>query len=129
MWRPILPPGLMTDGMVKIMREHGVRIFAVLAGVMLLCTTAVADGDAGAGKGKSVVCASCHGVTGESVMPDYPVLAGQHQDYLEHALKAYRSGERRNPIMAAFAATLNDDDIADLAAYYATQKGLFTLNR
>lgn len=111
------------------MRKNGVQVFAVLAGAMLLCATAVADGDADAGKEKSVVCASCHGVTGESVMPDYPVLAGQHQDYLEHTLKAYRSGERDNPIMAAFVAALSDEDIADLAAYFAAQEGLFTLNR
>jgi len=128
MWRPISPAGSMTEGMIK-MRKHGVQIFAVLAGAMLICTAAVAGGDAGAGKEKSVVCASCHGVSGESVMPDYPVLAGQHQDYLEHSLKAYRSGERSNPIMAAFVAALSDEDIADLAAYYAAQEGLFTLNR
>ena len=128
MWRPISPAGSMTEEMIK-MRKHGVQIFAVLAGAMLICTAAVAGGDAGAGKEKSVVCASCHGVSGESVMPDYPVLAGQHQDYLEHSLKAYRSGERSNPIMAAFVATLSDEDIADLAAYYAAQEGLFTLNR
>ncbi|MCH8958487.1 MAG: cytochrome c [Proteobacteria bacterium] len=111
------------------MRKYGVRIFAALAGAMLICTAAAADGDAVEGKQKSVVCASCHGVSGESVMPDYPVLAGQHQDYLEHTLKAYRSGERSNPIMAAFVATLSDADIADLAAYYAAQEGLFTLSR
>ncbi len=128
MWRPISPAALMTERMIK-MREQGVRIFAVLAGAMLFCTTAVAGGDAGAGKEKSTVCASCHGVSGESVMPEYPILAGQHQDYLEHALKAYRSGERSNPIMAAFVAALSDEDIADLAAYYAAQEGLFTLSQ
>ncbi|MEE8108748.1 MAG: cytochrome c [Gammaproteobacteria bacterium] len=111
------------------MRKQGVQVFTVLAGAMLLCATAIADGDPEAGKEKSVVCASCHGVTGESVMPDYPVLAGQHQDYLEHALMAYRNGERSDPIMAAFVAALSDEDIADLAAYFAAQEGLFTLNR
>ena len=111
------------------MGKHGVQVFAVLAGAMLLCSTAVADGDVAAGEEKSAVCASCHGVTGESVVPDYPVLAGQHQNYLEHSLKAYRSGERSNPIMAAFVAALSDEDIADLAAYFAAQEGLFTLNR
>ncbi len=111
------------------MRKSIVQLLCLVAGVIFGSANVLADGDVAAGKEKSVVCASCHGVSGESVAPDYPVLAGQHQDYLEQALKAYRSGERNNAIMAAFVATLTDEDISDLAAYYAAQKGLFTLSR
>lgn len=86
-----------------------------------------AEGDIDAGKEKSAVCASCHGELGEAVLPDYPNLGGQYPDYLEQALRAYRSGARKNPIMAGFAAGLSDQDIEDLAAYFAAQEGLFVL--
>ena len=111
------------------MRKHGIQIFLGLLGVLLLGSTAFAGGDVAAGEQKSAVCASCHGATGESIAPDYPVLAGQHQSYLEQSLKDYRSGARNNPIMAAFVATLSDEDIADLSAYFAAQEGLFTLSK
>ena len=69
-------------------------------------------------------CAGCHGMDGNSQLPMNPILAGQYEDYLVHALKAYKSGERKNPIMAGMVAALSDEDIADLAAYFARQKGL-----
>ncbi len=67
------------------------------------------------------VCQACHGVDGNSASPDFPRLAGQRPDYLAHALRDYKSGGRKNPIMAGFAATLTSDDIDNLAAYYAAQ--------
>lgn len=89
----------------------------------LLNTAAWAAGDAAAGKEKSVTCQSCHGATGnETLNATYPRLAGQYENYLEQALKSYRSGERKNPIMAGFAAALSDQDIADLAAFFSAQK-------
>lgn len=76
-------------------------------------------------------CASCHGADAKtSVQPEYPVLAGQHADYLAHALKAYKRGAagsaatanvRKNPIMGAFAAQLSDQDIRNVAAWLAAQ--------
>lgn len=67
-------------------------------------------------------CAACHGPGGgKPIMPTYPVLAGQYANYIEHALKAYRSGDRKNPIMGAQAATLSDDDIKALADYFSKQ--------
>ena len=66
-------------------------------------------------------CQACHGVDGNSASPDFPKLAGQHPDYLAKALRDYKSGARKNPIMAGFAATLKPDDIDNLAAYYASQ--------
>ncbi len=78
-----------------------------------------AKGDIEAGKGKSLACQACHGTDGNSIDPMYPRLSGQYADYLAHALHAYKDGTRKNPIMAGFAATLSDEDINDLAAYYA----------
>lgn len=80
--------------------------------------------DAVAGKEKSKTCAACHGPDGNSQAPDFPKLAGQHQDYLVKALNAYKSGARKNAIMAPQAANLNQRDIADLAAFFSQQQGL-----
>lgn len=71
------------------------------------------------------VCASCHGMDGNLVLADdYPKLGGQHADYLVFSLKAYRSGDRDNAIMAPFARDLSDQDILDLAAWFSRQTGL-----
>lgn len=87
------------------------------------------SGDASRGQQKSQVCQSCHGPNGnEPLMPNYPRLAGQHEDYLAHALRSYRDGSRNNAVMAGFAAGLSDQDIADLAAWYASQDGLVDLS-
>ncbi len=85
---------------------------------------AAAAGNPAAGKSKSTVCASCHGADGNSPTPAFPKLAGQNDDYLMHALKAYRSKTRVNAIMNDQAAKLSDEDIADLAAYFSSQTGL-----
>jgi cytochrome c553 len=93
--------------------------------------TAQAAGDAARGEEKAkTVCAACHGTHGEggvAAMPDAPKLAGQPQDYLEHALQHYKGGVRRkNPIMMGMAATLSDQDIADVAAFFSSQHGVYT---
>lgn len=75
----------------------------------------------------TATCVACHGEQGLSVSPAFPNLAGQYQDYTIQALKAYRAGDRQNPIMAPMAANLSDQDIEDLAAYYASQSGLFVV--
>jgi cytochrome c553 len=75
---------------------------------------------AGQAKAKEV-CAACHGADGNSQLPDYPKLAGQHRDYLEQALRDYKSGQRKNPIMGANAAALSKEDIANLAAWFSSQ--------
>ena len=67
------------------------------------------------------VCQACHGADGNSPSGDFPRLGGQHEDYLAKALRDYKSGARKNPIMAGFAATLTNKDIDNLAAYYASQ--------
>jgi cytochrome c553 len=72
---------------------------------------------------KAAVCASCHGEHGaKPIAPTYPVLAGQYANYLEHALHEYKAGTRKNPIMAAQAAALSDDDIKALAHYFSSQE-------
>ena len=78
------------------------------------------DPAAGAAKAKEV-CAACHGMDGNSPTPDYPKLGGQYEDYLAKALRDYKSGVRKNAIMAGFAGALTRQDIANLAAHYASQ--------
>jgi cytochrome c553 len=76
---------------------------------------------------KAAACFACHGSNGFSQNPMYPSLAGQYRDYLEAALKAYKSGARKNPVMAGMAAPLSEQDIKGLAAWFAVQQGpLFT---
>ena len=77
-------------------------------------------GDIEAGKAKSAVCAACHGGNGISQIPMYPNLAGQKEQYLAIQMKAFRDKERNNMVMSPMAAGLSDDDIANLAAYYAS---------
>ena len=84
-------------------------------------------GRAAAGKEKIAVCTACHGENGISPAPNWPNLAGQHKDYLVHSIKQYRSGEREDAVMAGLVVNLSDRDIADIAAYYAEQSGLYTI--
>lgn len=76
--------------------------------------------DAAAGKAKSATCAACHGANGVSNNDIWPNLAGQKQGYLVKQMKAFRDGQRKDPMMSPMAAPLSDDDIANLAAYYSS---------
>lgn len=102
--------------------------FRTLAAFSLLAFAApafasLAKGDAAAGADKAKTCASCHGATGnESLDDSYPKIAGQHPEYLVKALHDYKSGKRSNAIMAGFTQGLSDEDIDDLAAFFASQK-------
>jgi cytochrome c553 len=92
-----------------------------VAAIALLATPVEArDRVAGAAKAKEV-CAACHGMDGNSPTPDYPKIGGQYEDYLAKALRDYKSGVRKNAIMAGFAGALTAQDIANLAAHYASQ--------
>lgn len=75
---------------------------------------------------EAATCVACHGQNGISLSPSWPTLAGQHEDYLEHALNQYRDGTRKNAVMAAIAATLTDEDVELLARYYSRLSGLET---
>ncbi len=77
---------------------------------------------ANAGKQKAASCVSCHGEHGNSAMPMFPKLAGQHASYLVQQLQAFKSGARQDPMMGAIAMTLSDDDIDNIANYYSDQK-------
>jgi cytochrome c553 len=95
---------------------------ALLAAVAFAGATASHAANIEAGKAKAKeVCAACHGEDGNSQRPDYPKLSGQHKDYLEKALRDYKSGQRKNPIMAGFASALSKDDIENLAAFFHSQ--------
>jgi cytochrome c553 len=89
---------------------------------------AVTVGAAAAGKEKATVCAACHGEAGVSSAPNWPNLAGQHRDYLEQAINGYRNKKRQDPVMQGQALALTDDDVRNLAAYFAAQPGLFTVH-
>ena len=67
------------------------------------------------------VCAACHGMDGNNQVADIPKLGGQYPDYLAKALRDYQSGLRKNPVMAGFVDKLSNQDIENLAAYYASQ--------
>lgn len=88
----------------------------------VLMASPVFAGDAAAGKGKSMMCAGCHGAAGISAVPTYPNLAGQKEAYLTKQLKEFKSGARNNAIMKGMVASLSETDMADLAAYYASLK-------
>jgi len=83
--------------------------------------SAQAAGNVAAGKTKAAACAGCHGANGQGVPPN-PALAGKPEDQFVEALKDYKSGKRNNAVMKAFAAQLNDQDMANLAAHYASLK-------
>jgi cytochrome c553 len=103
------------------------RNFCYLMSSILLMfgSQAYANGDIAAGKSKSSVCAACHGIDGNGAeaLPMQPRLAGQHAEYTEKQLREFKSGSRSNAIMAPMVAALSDEDIADIAVYYASLKG------
>ena len=92
-----------------------------VAATVLMASPAIAA-DAAAGKGKAAMCAACHGAEGISAIPMYPNLAGQKEAYLAKQLKDFKSGARKDPVMAPMAMALTDEDVANIAAYYASLK-------
>jgi cytochrome c553 len=88
--------------------------------------TVAAGGSETAGIEAASTCVACHGQNGISVSPNWPTLAGQHQDYLKHSLNQYRDGTRKNAVMAQMAAPLTDDEVAALARYFSGLEGLET---
>ena len=69
-------------------------------------------------------CVGCHGADGNSMIPTFPKIGGQYQDYLYHALKSYQNGDRNNAIMRGIASTLNEKQMKKLSKYYSSQKGI-----
>ena len=101
------------------MKKINILAIAVCLAVPL---SAGARGNAEAGAKKAEACKACHGEAGaKPIQPDYPVLAGQHYDYIVAALTQYKAGKRKNASMNGFAAALKPEDIRDLAAYFSSQ--------
>ena len=100
-----------------------------LAGIVSVTGTAHAQGPKGdikAAEGKIAMCIGCHGIPGyQASFPEIhrvPMISGQSAKYIANALVAYQKGERRHPTMRGIAGSLSDQDIADLAAWYASIK-------
>lgn len=97
----------------------------MVIGMSLLGSQAMAAGDVAAGQAKAAVCAACHGADGIAVIPGYPHLKGQNEQYIVTSINAYKNKERNGglaAVMQAQAAMLSDADIANLAAYYSSLK-------
>ncbi len=95
---------------------------AISALMLIGAQSALASGDAAAGKAKSGMCAACHGAAGKATNAIWPNLAGQNEPYLLKQLKDMKSGARNNPMMKPILDSLSDADLANLAAYYASLK-------
>lgn len=94
---------------------------ALTAGILAASpATAQGTGNAEAGKAKAALCVACHGPNGISINPLWPSLAGQQPIYLAKQIRAFRDGERVEPTMQPFVASLTDQDVEDIAAYYAS---------
>lgn len=95
-----------------------------VSALMLTLGMSVAQsaGDAKAGQSKAAACAACHGMDGNSNGPEWPNLAGQNETYVVKQLKAFKSGQRSNVLMTPQAQMLSDQDMEDVAAYFASQK-------
>ncbi|WP_455376244.1 c-type cytochrome [Kaarinaea lacus] len=91
-------------------------------GTALMASSVAIAGDAAAGKAKAESCVSCHGMNGRSTNPNNPNLAGQKKNYLIKALQAYRSGDRKDPMMNTLTGALTDADIENIAEYYSSIK-------
>jgi len=83
-------------------------------------STVSAAGNAADGKAKSATCSACHGMDGNSMVPTFPKLAGQHASYIEKQLANFKAGDRKDPTMNGMAAALSEQDMADLAAYFSS---------
>jgi len=96
-------------------------VTAMIVASLGAAATAEAAGNVEAGKAKAAACVGCHGANGQGIPPN-PALKGKTEDELVEAMKDYKSGKRNNAVMKAFAAQLNDQDVQNLAAYYASLK-------
>jgi cytochrome c553 len=95
-------------------------LFAMVAAAAFAAGPAVAADIASGKKKAQEVCAACHNMDGISTIADYPKLAGQYPDYMAKTLRDYKSGARKNPIMAGMAQGLTQKDIDDVSAYYSS---------
>jgi cytochrome c553 len=94
---------------------------AIASSLVLISLQSFAQGDAAAGQAKATICAACHGADGNSAVPNWPKLAGQHQQYLVRQITLIKSNDRPVPEMMGITPGLSDQDILDIAAYYSQQ--------
>ena len=99
------------------------KIIIILASLLItsLSNPIIAAGDAEAGQAKTATCMGCHGLAGNSTIPNFPKLAGQGETYILKQLQYFKSGERENAMMAGVASMLSDQDMEDISAYYSIQ--------
>jgi cytochrome c553 len=102
----------------KLKFTGGVVFLIALFSLPLTSGLVNAQGNADTGSDKARACQVCHGKGGKSTNPTYPRLAGQHAKYIIKQLKAFKSGIRKDPIMNGMAATLSEQDMEDVAAYF-----------
>jgi cytochrome c553 len=95
---------------------------AIASLLVLVSVQAAAGGDATAGQAKSAICAACHGMDGNSVVPNWPKLAGQHEKYLVRQANLIKSGARQVPEMSGIVAGLSSQDFEDISAFFASQE-------
>ena len=122
-----MSPTSVTSTLRRLAFESLVTLVAATAclGAALAQETAAApqtQGSADAGRAKAATCTACHGPDGNSVTPNWPSLAGQHPEYIARQIKAFKNGERKDVTMMPFAQLLSDQDVLDVAAYFAAQK-------
>lgn len=102
------------------MKKNHINLVYIAFVTFGLVSQSIFAADINGGKAKSVTCAACHGNNGISMIPMYPNLAGQKEQYLVLQMQAFRDGVRKNMVMSAMATGLSDSDIANLSAYYAS---------
>lgn len=104
------------------MRTSLAITFRILAAVTAFVSVNAYAQDAEAGRKKAEVCAACHGIDGNSTVPQNPILAGQTARYIYMQLRDFKRGRREDPMMSPMAANLSKEDMLDLAAWYSKQK-------
>src|SRR5688572_29924867 len=115
------------------MKFKSMALLTVLCGLQGVAFAAeqsssnVGVGSAEKGQAKAAPCVACHGVNGNSVNPEWPNLAGQHETYIKRQLAAFKNDARQNPLMTPMAKPLSDEDMADLGAFFSSQKPTGTL--
>jgi len=102
--------------------KKGLLIGVALSASMVGMNISLAGGDPVIGEQKAKGCATCHGAKGEGVLPNNPALVGLEQAYIVKQLQDFKSGARKSPTMKMFAQTLSDEDMNNIAAYYASLK-------
>lgn len=106
---------------MKRARLGSLWLISLVGGALAAGAAQAQEGSVDAGQAKAVTCAACHGVDGNSANPLWPVLAGQHPAYIARQISAFKSGERSDVTMMPFATLLSDQDVLDVAAYFAAQ--------